>query len=585
MPTPGTQGTSGTGSVQTSKDQDKKDSRKSMSSTVRTREEAVKAFRIPSRYVVQDVLGQGAYGVVISALDSQTKEIVAIKKIERVFDHETFTKRTLREIRVLKKLQHENIISMKRVFARARAKDDFDDLYLVFELMETDLANIIKSPQPLTGHHVQFFVYQLLRGLKFLHSAGIIHRDIKPRNLLVNSNCDLKICDMGLARFDTGSLKGAPPMTDYIATRWYRAPEIILQWDGYGKAIDMWSVGCILAELIGRKPIFPGNEADHQITLICDVLGRPSASLVARCPHQETIDFLDALPKKPAHPLHHVYRQADIVAIDLLTKLLRFDPEKRLTVAECLKHPYLGQLHYPQDEPDASPLDLVADFPFDAVKHMSEEDLASIVLSEIESLGTFYVDPSLAESSRARMRNEPRPPSDSPPPVSPPPPSHPPVGSPLHNRTKTKPVASAAPSTMQGAAPSTRQSVALAASCSETLVSPNLESALHKPTRDAKKAEANGSKKSEAKPGVAAAVGKATGASASDKPSRSHRTFVISKPALSDQDSLLVVHSPIFESSQDSTIPPHSPKSPSTPSNVSLELGRLGAAIDELRAM
>lgn len=130
--------------------------------------------------------------------------------------------------------------------------------------METDLSQIIKSNQPLSDDHIQFFLYQILRGLKYIHSAGIYHRDLKPRNLLVNSNCDLKICDFGLARADIEELQTAQTaLTDYIATRWYRAPEVILSWKKYGPAIDVWSVGCILAELIIRKPLLPAASEEE----------------------------------------------------------------------------------------------------------------------------------------------------------------------------------------------------------------------------------------------------------------------------------------------------------------------------------
>ena len=132
------------------------------------------------------------------------------------------------------------------------------EIYVISELMETDLAQIIKSSQSLTDDHIQFFLYQILRGLKYLHSCGILHRDLKPRNLLVNSNCDLKICDFGLARANIKNLMTENAMlTDYIATRWYRAPEVVLSVKKYTAAIDVWSVGCILAELIKHEPLLP----------------------------------------------------------------------------------------------------------------------------------------------------------------------------------------------------------------------------------------------------------------------------------------------------------------------------------------
>ena len=146
-----------------------------------------------------------------------------------------------------------------------KSRETFNDLYVVSDLMNTDLASIIKSPQNLSDNHIQFFIYQILRGLKYMHSANIIHRDLvradqqKPRNLLVNRNCDLCICDFGLARA-IGEDTNAPSniMTDYVATRWYRAPELLLGQTKYGPSVDVWSVGCILAELIGRKSFLCG---------------------------------------------------------------------------------------------------------------------------------------------------------------------------------------------------------------------------------------------------------------------------------------------------------------------------------------
>lgn len=163
-------------------------------------------FNLDQRFEILEVIGSGAYGVVVSVRDKTTGEQLAIKKIEKAFDHPTFTKRTLRELKIMRLMEHENILDIKGI-QLPKCREEFDDIYVVMELLETDLSSIIKSPQPLSDDHCQFFLYQLLRGMKYMHSARILHRDLKPRNLLVNSNCDLKICDFGLARADLPDLR------------------------------------------------------------------------------------------------------------------------------------------------------------------------------------------------------------------------------------------------------------------------------------------------------------------------------------------------------------------------------------------
>ena len=185
-----------------------------------------------SHYRMTEPVGQGAYGVVCAAEDMRSGICYAVKKIECAFEHRTFTKRTLRELRVLRHLHHENLLEIFDVRLPYNS-DTFEDIYVVSELMETDLASILKSSQPLSESHTQFFLYQLLRGMKFVHSADVVHRDLKPRNLLVNSNCDLKICDFGLARLRDLGLTDPDvpdrefPLTEYVCTRWYRAPEVL----------------------------------------------------------------------------------------------------------------------------------------------------------------------------------------------------------------------------------------------------------------------------------------------------------------------------------------------------------------------
>lgn len=338
-------------------------------------------FILDRRYQIIDTIGSGAYGVVVSARDTVTGENVAIKKIEKAFEHTTFTKRTLRELKILRLLNNENIIRIKTIQLPA-TREDFDEIYLVAELMETDLSSIIKSPQPLSDDHCQFFLYQLLRGLKFMHSACILHRDLKPRNLLVNSNCDLKICDFGLARPNVPELRvRSTQMTDYVATRWYRAPEVLLTFRKYTAAMDMWSVGCIFGELLLRKPILPGTDANHQIDLIFSLIGTPSDEDIQSIPHQKAKEKVLRMPKKAARPMSMICRDANPQAVDLLEKLLTFNPIKRYTVEQALAHPYLANLHSEDDEPSCNPVSMF-DFEFER-QQLDMEDYKDLIYSEI----------------------------------------------------------------------------------------------------------------------------------------------------------------------------------------------------------
>jgi mitogen-activated protein kinase 1/3 len=228
-------------------------------------------FTVDSRYSLIRLIGSGAYGVVISAKDSVENKNVAIKMVPRAFNDEIDAKRILREIKLMKHLRHENIVNIIDMMPPlASHVEDFRDVYIVADLMETDLHRIIYSKQPLSIDHAQYFLYQMLRGLKYIHSANVIHRDLKPSNLLVNSNCDLKICDFGLARgiHHDCAIGRTMLLTEYVVTRWYRAPEIMLACQEYSKGVDIWSCGCIFAELIKRKPFFAGDDYIDQVSFI-----------------------------------------------------------------------------------------------------------------------------------------------------------------------------------------------------------------------------------------------------------------------------------------------------------------------------
>jgi len=227
---------------------------------------------------------------------------------------------------------------------------NFDEVYLYEELMEADLHAIIRSGQPLSDAHFQSFIYQTLCGLKYIHSADVLHRDLKPGNLLVNADCELKICDFGLARgFNQAQKQGF--MTEYVATRWYRAPEIMLSFANYASAIDVWSVGCILAELLAGKPIFKGRDYVDQLNQILHYLGTPSEDTLRRVGSPRAQDYIRSLPIRPRVPFTQMFPHANPLALDLLAKMLNFDPAKRITCDQALEHPYLAVWHDPTDEP------------------------------------------------------------------------------------------------------------------------------------------------------------------------------------------------------------------------------------------
>uniref|UniRef100_A0A671SVE6 mitogen-activated protein kinase n=1 Tax=Sinocyclocheilus anshuiensis TaxID=1608454 RepID=A0A671SVE6_9TELE len=213
------------------------------------------------------------------------------------------------------------VIGLLDVFTPAASLEEFNEVYLVTNLMGADLNNIVKF-QRLSDEHVQFLIYQLLRGLK----------DLKPSNVAVNEDCELRILDFGLAR------QTDDEMTGYVATRWYRAPEIMLNWMHYNQTVDIWSVGCIMGELLKGKVLFPGNDYIDQLKRIMEVVGTP------------TPDVLKKISSE------HV-RRDQVFTVDLLKKMLVLDCDGRISASEALCHPYFSQYHDPEDEPEAPTYD------------------------------------------------------------------------------------------------------------------------------------------------------------------------------------------------------------------------------------
>jgi mitogen-activated protein kinase 1/3 len=280
---------------------------------------------------------------------------VAIKKVTDAFQDLIDAKRILREIKLLKHLgQHENIISLVDLFVMPPHTVDFKDIYIVTELMECDLDRIVCSNQPLTDQHAQYFLYQILRGLKFIHSANVLHRDLKPSNLLVNSNCDLSICDFGLARGVNTEYEDT--LTEYVVTRWYRAPELLTDSKYYGSGVDTWSVGCIFAEILTRKPMFQGKDYMHQLQVIIEVLGTPTSEEMEFISNSSAKRAILSFGKHRKRNLGKMpqFAKANPMAIDLLQRMLVFDPRGRCSIDEALEHPYLADLHDENEVPVAS---------------------------------------------------------------------------------------------------------------------------------------------------------------------------------------------------------------------------------------
>lgn len=304
------------------------------------------------RFTVQEIIGKGSYGTVCAAVDNLTGEKVAIKRIQDVFENVADATRILREIMLLRLLKHPDVVGIKHIMLPPDPRS-YRDVYVVFELMESDLHTVIGANDDLSADHFKVFLYQLLRGLAFIHAMGVLHRDLKPKNILANSDCKLKICDFGLAR---PFLRGDTPTawTDYVATRWYRAPELCGCFYGvYTQAVDIWSIGCIFAETLLGKPLFPGRDAVSQLQLITDLLGKPDPHVIDCISNPKARAFLHALPPKLPKPLEHKFRNADHLALDLLRGLLAFHPADRPTAAQALNHPYFQGL------PNVPPADCV----------------------------------------------------------------------------------------------------------------------------------------------------------------------------------------------------------------------------------
>ncbi|XP_050793811.1 serine/threonine-protein kinase MAK isoform X1 [Gopherus flavomarginatus] len=288
-----------------------------------------------NRYTTMKQLGDGTYGSVLMGKSNESGELVAIKRMKRKF-YSWDECMNLREVKSLKKLNHANVIKLKEVIR------ENDHLYFVFEYMKENLYQLMKDRNKLFPESViRNIMYQILQGLAFIHKHGFFHRDMKPENLLCMGPELVKIADFGLAR----ELRSQPPYTDYVSTRWYRAPEVLLRSSVYSSPIDIWAVGSIMAELYTLRPLFPGTSEVDEIFKICQVLGTPKKS-----DWPEGYQLASAMNFRfpqciPMH-LKTLIPNASNEAIQLMTDMLNWDPKKRPTASQALKYPYfqVGQV-------------------------------------------------------------------------------------------------------------------------------------------------------------------------------------------------------------------------------------------------
>ncbi|CAD8120099.1 unnamed protein product [Paramecium sonneborni] len=302
---------------------------------------------IAKKFEIIQKLGKGAYGIVWKAIDKKLKQVVALKKVFDAFHNATDAQRTFREVMFLQELNgHENVVRLLNIMKAENNKD----LYLVFDYMETDLHAVIRA-NILEEIHKKYIVYQILKALKFIHSGELIHRDLKPSNVLLNSECLVKVADFGLARsLVQNEDDGMVLLTEYVATRWYRAPEILLGSTKYSKAVDMWSVGCIVGELILGRAIFPGTSSLNQIERIIELLGKPKADELESLESQLAGNILASINVSKKKSFAQFFIGASEEALDLIRRLLCYNPKIRLTAEQALKHRYVIEFSQPDEE-------------------------------------------------------------------------------------------------------------------------------------------------------------------------------------------------------------------------------------------
>jgi mitogen-activated protein kinase 1/3 len=390
-------------------------------------------WKLPKRYQIRQLIGTGSYGHVCEAFDHDKNLIVAIKKVNHVFEDLIDCKRILREIAILSRLNNDSVVQLYDICMPEDART-FDEICVVLEICDSDLKKLFRTPVNLSELHVKTLLYNMMLGLKYIHAAGIYHRDLKPANILVNQDCSVKICDFGLARAvgrDVGALpevegeeendgphgnqgKMKRQLTGHVVTRWYRAPELILLQSHYTEAIDVWSLGCIAAELFGmvqencanpsdRGPLFPGSSCfplspDHkrsgdrkdinttrnrdQLNMIFSVIGTPDHEETEELEEEDARKYIRCFAQRQPQALSSRFPGSSDAAVDLLTKMLVFSPPRRITVTASLGHPLFAEIRQPELEGKLPEKAVV--LPFELETELDEAKLRRYTLEEIQ---------------------------------------------------------------------------------------------------------------------------------------------------------------------------------------------------------
>lgn len=284
-----------------------------------------------AKYTKVSKIGEGTYGVVFKAQEKVTGRFLALKKIRLEHEDEGVPSTAIREISLLKELEHQNIVRLEDVVSHK------NKLYLVFEFLTQDLKRYLDN-HTIEEDLIQSYMYQLLKGIAYCHSNRVLHRDLKPQNLLIDTEGTIKLADFGLARAFSIPVR---TYTHEVITLWYRAPEILLGSRNYSTPVDIWSIGCIFAEMLTGNALFPGDSEIDQLFRIFRVLGTPTEQVwpgVTSLP-----DYQDSLPVWHPKNLADVIR-ADPIALDLLSRMLVYDPSVRITAKDALNHPYFANI-------------------------------------------------------------------------------------------------------------------------------------------------------------------------------------------------------------------------------------------------